>query len=321
MHESSVRMRILNHAGTHGGPRSNSGISAPKLAVKIALFVFWALFGTFNMYLIWLSFLSHRRRMKRLRAEAENQTQARVIATRLAGMTIDAKILYYNMLFVRQGNHMKLTKDQIYVVNDTMNGPNSANNSEITRGNFAEDDIEKGGTMVTSVVADTIDMEDGSTSVQLSPMTVHDCEQPATCGSSDELGEKTLSTLKNKIDGQCAICLEMYQVGDTIVYNINTCRKNSRSKTKSSQDSTAEQKQGGSGCYHVYHKDCLVQYLSKRQISEQGLIDGEADAPQCPTCRDSYCELIPIDADCMLKIAMDEETSITHVDESSSLRL
>jgi hypothetical protein len=59
----------------------------------------------------------------------------------------------------------------------------------------------------------------------------------------------------------CAICLDNYQEGETIVW---------------SQDSE---------CSHVYHKECFVDYLARRR--NPALEDNP-----CPTCRRNFCKVI-----------------------------
>lgn len=301
---TSIRIQRYLHNIDEGVDDSPS---VTDCAVKVAVFSFWAMFVGFNVYLIWVTSKSQQRRLQRLREEAQNQTTVHAIATKLAGMTTDAKIAYFSMLFVKQGNELTLTKDQIFVVEESMKGTKN--------GDATEDDIETGTNIaVISRKNDTIDTEEQLPLVQLSPTTVHACEEPATCGSSND-SETSRTTMKHKIDGQCAICLEMYNIGDTIAYNMNTCRNSSKSKNSS------ESRQGGNGCYHVYHKTCLVQYLSNRKISEKGLSDGHADIPLCLTCRAPYVELLPIDANYKLECTTGEEASETHTDDSPSLSM
>ena len=304
--------RIQRYLHVHEGVDESPSVT--DFAIKVAVFSFWAIFAGFNVYLIWLTSKSQRRRLQRLREEAQNQTTVHVIATKLADMTTDAKIAYFSMLFVKQGNQTALTKDHIFVVKEIMKGAKNENGVN-TEGDATEDDIETGvNVAVISREKYTIDTEEQLPLVQLSHTTVHACEEPSTCGSSND-SETSRTTMKHKIDGQCAICLEMYHIGDMIAYNMNTCRNSSKSKNSS------EPRQGGNGCYHVYHKTCLVQYLSNRKISEKGLSDGQADIPLCPTCRAPYVELLPIAANCKLECTTDEEASETHTDESSSLSM
>lgn len=88
--------------------------------------------------------------------------------------------------------------------------------------------------------------------------------------------EKTITRTMLKIDGECAICLESYQVGDVMAYSVYTCKRRiQHDKTKGDSIETILGSINGSGCHHVYHKTCLVvQYLANRNISQKGLKDG-----------------------------------------------
>ena len=130
--------------------------------------------------------------------------------------------------------------------------------------------------------------------VYLSLATIHPCGKPDACESRKGNIEKS------HLDGQCVICLDFFQAGDTIVYNINTCPNpnNSDSYGGSGYDADSSNpipiETPGGGCSHVYHKTCLVQYLANRKISEKGLRDGVGDTPSCPTCRELYSEILSI---------------------------
>jgi len=82
----------------------------------------------------------------------------------------------------------------------------------------------------------------------------------------------TTSSSFSKISGECAICLEIYKSGDRVV----------RSEDKSR-------------CPHVFHKECLVEYLAvnkqKHNDPEQQRKDREAP-PKCPICRQPFCVLL-----------------------------
>jgi hypothetical protein len=58
----------------------------------------------------------------------------------------------------------------------------------------------------------------------------------------------------------CAICWDQYQEGETIVW---------------SQDRD---------CSHVYHKECLVDYLARRRKPS-------LEENPCPTCRRNFCQV------------------------------
>ncbi|KAG7338633.1 ring finger domain containing protein [Nitzschia inconspicua] len=70
-----------------------------------------------------------------------------------------------------------------------------------------------------------------------------------------------------KIDDQsrtttiCAVCLDSYRTGDVIVWSYDP------------------------ECCHVYHKECLVDYLSKRK-------NPSMEENPCPICRRNFCQVI-----------------------------
>ncbi|KAG7338640.1 ring finger domain containing protein [Nitzschia inconspicua] len=69
-----------------------------------------------------------------------------------------------------------------------------------------------------------------------------------------------------KIDDQsctttiCAVCLDNYRTGDVIVWSYDP------------------------ECCHVYHKECLVDYLSKRK-------NPSMEENPCPICRRNFCQV------------------------------
>ena len=65
-------------------------------------------------------------------------------------------------------------------------------------------------------------------------------------------GEKKLS-----VSACCAICLDEYAVEDAVVWSSNE------------------------DCPHVFHQNCIVEYLAKVKNIELS----------CPCCRQTYCEL------------------------------
>lgn len=66
---------------------------------------------------------------------------------------------------------------------------------------------------------------------------------------------------KNLVRGNCVICFEDMQAGETVVWSENKC------------------------CPHVYHKDCMVAYLAHKK---QSIEEIEKDENPCPTCRQKF---------------------------------
>jgi len=70
----------------------------------------------------------------------------------------------------------------------------------------------------------------------------------------------------NHVRGNCIICFENLKPGDTIVHNTET-----------------------KGCPHVYHKSCMVEYLSNQNRSIKQL---KNTVDMDPTCRQPFCKLL-----------------------------
>lgn len=74
-----------------------------------------------------------------------------------------------------------------------------------------------------------------------------------------------------KVEGSCVICFDEFEIGDTIVYSAAT-----------------------PSCHHVYHKECMVEYLTGRKLFKKQLKTKDLLDPPCPTCRSTFCTLLPI---------------------------
>ena len=112
--------------------------------------------------------------------------------------------------------------------------------------------------------SDLCDEEEGHGTIVISPFsrgpgtsstTATDSENDSTAsndndgdGNGDEKAEKSVSNL-------CAICLEEYHEGETIVWSSN---KN---------------------CRHAFHRDCLASYL---------VMVKDTDTYPCPCCRQNF---------------------------------
>lgn len=274
----------------------------------------WFFAMSFNVsFLIWICVRRRKRRKK------ENRKSSHTLALRLASMTTDAKLAYYDKLFQTQGNQIELTKDHIIAVSPTRDAQENTNTSFDAERN----DIELGKREEIFPEQNRSD-NDGDKSLQdvegdlplvyLPPGTRNTCAHSNTCKNRKPNIKNTNETMTSEINGQCVICLEDYKAGDTIVCNMYNCRD-----SKSVLKNCAIDKDSSSpiGCPHVYHKTCMVKYLAKRKISQKGLQNGEGDTPSCPICRQPYIELLPI-----LSIrndgGNDEDASETSIDDGDS---
>jgi hypothetical protein len=271
----------------------DENISAAMLTSRILIVAFWGLILFANFYYLWIVLTYRRRRGDRHLQDNETDedpTDPHAIAKKLADMATDDKIEYFDKLFDKQGNQTRLSSDQIIVVaavsTDVDRENKGQSSDKVTNG-----DIETGPIGDATVLQEhpgIDDAEEDSAMTYLSLATIRPCSDP----DGDD------GTRTRKIHGQCAICLENYQTGDTVVYNINACggdkTMNSRTDIAGVSSDQEQPPERSSDCSHVYHKACFVQYLANRKVSKTGLRDGEADVLSCPTCRQPFCELLPI---------------------------
>lgn len=152
----------------------------------------------------------------------------------------------------------KITSDQIRLDRDisrrtidTCDGSSeefqSGGDNLSSDGEYSYDEEEDHGTVVIAPFPRVSSKPASETSLESS----NDNENDVTTGSNssnDDKNEKTVSNL-------CAICLEEYHEGDTIVWSSN---KN---------------------CRHAFHRDCLTNYLVK--VKEQ-------ETYPCPICRQNF---------------------------------
>jgi len=79
------------------------------------------------------------------------------------------------------------------------------------------------------------------------------------------------------IKGMCVICFEDYKIGDAIVWSENV------------------------QCNHVYHLDCMVEYLAQNSKREKHGANDIVDSNNpCPTCRRTYCAVTKEDVEQIL---------------------
>merc|ERR1712183_515128 len=76
----------------------------------------------------------------------------------------------------------------------------------------------------------------------------------------EHIGEKQITT-----SGKCVICLEEFVKDDVIVWSENET------------------------CNHVYHKDCMVNYLASNAECQETTM--KLDDNPCPACRQNYCHV------------------------------
>lgn len=115
----------------------------------------------------------------------------------------------------------------------------------------------------------------GSTTNNNSTQNEDTVEDPTPAATAIRLPSRPDEPISN-----CAICLEPYQLGDYLVWSANET------------------------CTHVFHRQCLVDFLCK--------VKGE-ETP-CPCCRQAFCNLPNIDDDEMPK----DNTHTTNTSQDSA---
>lgn len=204
--------------------------------------------------LIWCYFAEHRSRNEEDVRESETYEEPSLHAT-LAGMTREEKRDYYSELFQRNGNELVLSKDQIVTVEDL-------------DGNHEEGDdpslylsLENPSGFASNAA---------STRTRRSSFLVF--ETSDNCGTDrPSLDGTSTTTTTTDVRGTCIICFEDFEAGDTIVRSTDT-----------------------RSCKHVYHKSCMVDYLSLQKTPKPGMRGSKDEYhPSCPTCRQQFCKLLP----------------------------
>jgi len=213
-------------------------------------------------------------------------------------LTNEKKRRYYNELFDTKGNQIVISSDQIIIKNS--NKDQSKEGAE-PRNTTIHLDIDDGSAESQENESDVEeDEDDASIYLNLDKAwnrwkTTSDDLIATVRGSNDTTAHRSKSSAiilldatptieeKKTVSGNCIICFENFQAGDTIVYSAE------------SRD-----------CNHVYHKECMVDYLTNRKLFKEQLKSGDTD-PSCPTCRQTFCKLIPIPID----FSNDDATSVS----------
>ena len=269
--KSSPRLRghgsSSEHLAHHQKPAS-------ALAIQILGFSFWifvVLCCCFNILACrWIP--SGRRRNN---SNTERKLRTLSLGERLVRMPLADRLRYYSNLFDKQGNEIKLTTNHIIV------GTNCA-------GKEPENEGECESEMTVDTDTEIFNDEEGFYSICVSLDNNNNSNSSSISSSSSsndinaERDRKTKITINHK---ECVICFENFKVGDTIVHN-GSWRHEAITETTEDAPQIS--------CLHIFHKICMVEYLANRTLSAGGLRDGKGDRPACPTCRQTYCELLPI---------------------------
>jgi len=182
------------------------------------------------------------------------------LAEKIYEMSSEDRLRYYNELFKRNGNQLELTSDQIMITK--------------TEGNDIED-----GSMINPAqemeeeddpsLYLTLDNVSNHRSSKRKDTVVHDTTDYNNTTRRSSFLVLSKNNNNNHVRGNCIICFENFKPGDTIVHNTET-----------------------KGCPHIYHKSCMVEYLSNQNRSIKQLKSTVDMDPTCPTCRQPFCKLL-----------------------------
>jgi hypothetical protein len=217
-----------------------------------------------------------------LSSELAAQPRLALLYQVLAEMNLKDRRKYYNELFEKNKNQIILTSDQIIemtIVEKDIEPHGESDDEEpslyLSLGNIWNSSIIRRNSMLgirdcSKVTDDFNESQDNtdckSKKQRLSSVIIH---------TSDDNDDEKRNKNKKIIQGNCIICFENFQIGETIVYSIETQNSN-----------------------YVYHKECMVEYLTKQKVYKGGRqqkVNNNDNNPSCPTCRQTFCKLVPID--------------------------
>jgi hypothetical protein len=209
-------------------------------------------------------------------AQDEEDSNKVSLTEKIQKLSTDDRYQYYSEVLNKNGSQIKLVSNQIITIN-----------KKPIPG--IEDDDEE-SSIYLSLDSVWNSMKRKSFITLKNALQTKNAATVADCSSRDQIvadvNDKQikrrssflfLSSTKSKngninrnniVSGNCVICFENFKKGDTIVYN---------SETKN--------------CPHIYHKDCMVDYLVSRKIFKEQIKNGEEANPSCPTCRRTFCKL------------------------------
>lgn len=247
-----------------------SSIQATQLAFHVDILLVFV--GVVFMVLIriWLEFLNSTREREAALSQSEQSGDEKGIRK----LTIGDWISLYNKTFLSNPHRMVLTKEHILSI-QLEDAEDCHENVE--QATVARDASKKNGK------DDFQDVETG-----------RDCENTKCHVVPSSSCQKILEALtvwnqakKMPLLGEtCVICFEDFQPGDEVVWS------SSVAKNAIAADVEVDIANDENGCQHVYHQDCMVQYLANHSHRKFHKLHPdrnlEIETP-CPTCRRNFC--------------------------------
>lgn len=102
-------------------------------------------------------------------------------------------------------------------------------------------------------------------------------------------GEREAANNSRLVDGACSICLKEYEFNDKVVW------ASRNSSCVPSRGASSSPPSLGWACPHVFHSECMVQWLSRRQKNDcsrrrdrNSSRSTKLQPPECPMCRQLF---------------------------------
>lgn len=305
-------------------PSSHEPPSAAHLAFHIDILLVFAGIVFMVLIRVWIEYLNKGSMggpYMSYEAPSENSNEK----TGIQKLLVEDWIFLYNKTFRSNPNRLILKKEHVANIksddSDLENDSDSEDSISIGEKSIKRDGSNKHGSI------DFQDIESGHASYKTK-------QEGSSCLSSsynillDFAGRlnstSTNATPKNMppIGENCVICFEEFRAGDEVVWSA-TRNTNNDSDDTDTADEEMKKPSHYNRCQHVYHQDCMVQYLanhSHRKFRKQRHFEGSLDVETpCPTCRRNFCILSDEDISETIKTRCQllAETSSSSGDENS----
>lgn len=178
-------------------------------------------------------------------------------------------IQLYNKTFDSNGNRITLKSEHVVRTSKEKQGKDDDVYDvfdDIELGGYGNNDgNDNGNELDQSSVHLNLDTSESDSS-RLSFRRLSSFSNPQQIGGNNS---------KSKISGTCIICFEDFEPGDEVVWTGGGSNNN--------------ENENNNHCKHVFHQECMVQYLasnSHRRFTKKNVKTIENP---CPTCRQNFC--------------------------------
>ena len=203
--------------------------------------------------------------------EAPNDAEVASLALKVAKMNAEKRMELYNKTFDKN-KHQTVIQASSIIVNKS-----NSNSTSDTEDDSSDEDpsiylaLEEARAIRRSTILARSSMLgiDLASSTELNTSTKPKRRRSSLVhprASMDIENGQEQSASTNLVRGNCVICFEDIEAGETVVW---------------SEDKA---------CLHVYHKECMVAYLAHKKRSIKEI---ELDENPCPTCRRKFVTVCP----------------------------